>query len=112
MRVIASAAGYSITVGGPSGCKKPCVIALKHSGLQTAFMAVLDQNELNMWFNALEKGTKEKRVGDMKSSYESQTPILLHKEVPRLKMRVEEVEGGVQQLQVYIILDIKHFGSS
>ena len=50
--------GYSITVGGPRGCKKPCVIAMQHPGLHTTFMSVLDQNELNVWFNALERGTK------------------------------------------------------
>ena len=50
--------GYSITVGGPRGCKKPCVIAMQYPGLHTTFMSVLDQNELNVWFNALERGTR------------------------------------------------------
>ncbi|CAI7991521.1 hypothetical protein GBAR_LOCUS766 [Geodia barretti] len=50
--------GYRITVGGPRGCKKPCVIAMQYPGLHTTFMSVLDQNELNVWFNALERGTR------------------------------------------------------
>lgn len=51
-------AGYSVTVGGPRGCKKPCVIAMQYPGLHTTYMSVLDQNELNVWFNALERGTR------------------------------------------------------
>ena len=53
-----SLSGYHISVGGPRGCKKPCVIAMQQSGLHTTFMSVLDQNEMNMWFNALERGTR------------------------------------------------------
>jgi hypothetical protein len=50
--------GYGISVGGPQGCKKPCVITLQYPGTRAVYMAVSDQIELTKWFNTLEHGTK------------------------------------------------------
>ena len=56
--VIFTCAGYGVIVGGPQGCKKPCVITLQHPGLATVCVAVADQIELTKWFHALEHGSK------------------------------------------------------
>lgn len=65
--------GYSISVGGPRGCKKPCVITLQRAGLQSTFIAVLDQNELNIWFNALDKESRQQqKIVDPRSNNDEQ----------------------------------------
>ena len=89
-------------MGGPTGCKKPCVIAMQHPGLQTTFMAVLDQNELNMWFNALDKGSKERKVADLKLRNESQVAVVIREEANAKPstVKVTELEQSVQPLQV------------
>ena len=60
-------------MGGPQGCKKPCVITLQYPGTCTVYMAVSDQIELTKWFNALEHGTKmEGMMRQRKEAIEAQ----------------------------------------
>lgn len=60
-------------MGGPQGCKKPCVITLQYPGVTAVYMAVLDQIELTKWFNALERGTKmESLIKQHKAAVEAQ----------------------------------------
>lgn len=54
--------GYDVTVGGPPGCKKPCVITMQCPSACTVFMALSDHNELTMWFNVLERETKMESI--------------------------------------------------
>ena len=65
--------GYDVSVGGPQGCKKPCVIMLQYPGVTAVYMAVLDQIELTKWFNALEHGSKmESLIKQHKAAVEAQ----------------------------------------
>ena len=49
--------GCEVNVGGPQGCKKPCVITIHHQGLPV-YIAVADQIELTKWFKALDQSIK------------------------------------------------------
>ena len=76
--------GYSISVGGPKGCKKPCVITLQCAGYHSTYLAVLDQNELNLWFNALEKESRQQPILDPKSINEANAPFTMDVRITNL----------------------------
>ena len=76
--------GYEVRVGGPQGCKKPCVITLYQPGVSLVYMAVTDQMELTKWFHALETGTKMEPVKLLKATEEQRAQqeeimVLSHK---------------------------------
>ena len=86
-------AGCCIAVGGPPGCRKPCVITVKCPGVCTVFMAVLDQIQLTLWYNALEQGTKteclSKRINEKQRAKKDQGIVTVG-ELPQAKVKPEK----------------------